>query len=319
MVSYSAPLADQSRSTAKASPLTQSTSMQGEAALVGADVERFAVTVLRGQLVVEALVEERAGLLAGIGVVMKLQAVEAEGVGGNGIFERAGAPERCQVGCGKRFEFANARVRALEDGLKAGAGEVGGELFNDGGADGGVVHAGDEQLQDDDVGVLVDDEAGELIGLGKDEAAGVCLRVEQHFAAGQGGLDALAQEWKPGGGIEVATRDEAQGNLRGGAVQGRAEQVAGLVVHRNKARRDSFAVCDRRDGLDGEEICLIDPDVACAEPLGSAPGDGGAGALGDGSRDALGAYEIRHIPYGTGVGQGVGMARRRAVWVASSF
>ena len=53
--------------------------MKGEAALVGADVEGSAVGVAGGGGVVEALVEECAGLLAGGGVVGEMQAVDGEG------------------------------------------------------------------------------------------------------------------------------------------------------------------------------------------------------------------------------------------------
>ena len=49
--------------------------MQGEPALVGADIERLAVRVSRSGGIVLALVEERPGLLSGASIVVKIQAV----------------------------------------------------------------------------------------------------------------------------------------------------------------------------------------------------------------------------------------------------
>ena len=45
--------------------------VQGEAALIAEDIQRFAVSVLRGGRVVLALIEERAGLLSVERLVVK--------------------------------------------------------------------------------------------------------------------------------------------------------------------------------------------------------------------------------------------------------
>ena len=52
--------------------------MERESALVGADVEGFATGVTGSSGVVEALVEEGPGLLAGGGVEVEAEAVEGE-------------------------------------------------------------------------------------------------------------------------------------------------------------------------------------------------------------------------------------------------
>ena len=51
--------------------------MESEASLIAEDVERFSVGVVGGGVIVLALVEEGAGLLAMESVVMKLDAVHA--------------------------------------------------------------------------------------------------------------------------------------------------------------------------------------------------------------------------------------------------
>ena len=70
--------------------------MQGEAALVAADVEGAAncsqaPRPLPRGCVVGALIEKRAGLLSGVGVVVKSQAVQMK-LGGRGGTRRIGQP-----------------------------------------------------------------------------------------------------------------------------------------------------------------------------------------------------------------------------------
>ncbi len=52
--------------------------MQGETALVGADVERLAMGIAGRGGVVQTLVKKGSGLLPGIGVVVKCQPIEME-------------------------------------------------------------------------------------------------------------------------------------------------------------------------------------------------------------------------------------------------
>ena len=145
--------------------------VEREAALVGADVEGAAgssglLGVCSGGGVVQALIEEGAGLLAG-GVEVEAQAVEGE----DGVecgFTAADVERR--FGCGRQmFEFADAGVGALDDGVDPG---LGGEDVDEDLADVVLRGALGEQLHDDERVVAVGDDAGERVGFGEDEAAG---------------------------------------------------------------------------------------------------------------------------------------------------
>ncbi len=50
--------------------------MQRKTTLVGTDVQRLSMSMARGGGIVQALVEESARLLPGVGVVVKRQAVQ---------------------------------------------------------------------------------------------------------------------------------------------------------------------------------------------------------------------------------------------------
>lgn len=167
--------------------------MEGEAALVGADVESAGggsggLGVVGGGVVVEALVEEGAGFLAAVAVV-----VEAEAVEGEGGFERAGGgvfEERCGRWCGEVFELADAPVGAFDDGAESwqvaeGAGAFGGEeFFREEFAEIVLRGALGEELEEDEVAVAVGDDAGEVVGFREDEADGIgCGVVCEHASA----------------------------------------------------------------------------------------------------------------------------------------
>jgi len=98
-----------------------------------------------------ALVEERSGFLAFQGVVAELDAVHGEGGGGLFTLQQAGSASR------KSFEFANARIDALND--RTGR-KTAGQFGEDGQAHGIDVHGLGEDLQRKNVVVSVDDKAG---------------------------------------------------------------------------------------------------------------------------------------------------------------
>src|SRR5580692_11524953 len=158
--------------------------MQGEATLVAADVERAAARnrirypeALRPQLrggVVGALIEKGSGLLAGVGVVVKDEAIEMKLSGCNGR-SWIGKPQRVCAGCGQAFKFTNAGIGALENcrGREILAQDAHACFRNSGGE-----KAFGEELQNHQVAVFVCDEAGQLVGLAEREAAGVVGCVE---------------------------------------------------------------------------------------------------------------------------------------------
>ena len=85
--------------------------MESKRTLIAEDVEGVAVGVMRGGGVVFALIEEGSGLLAFESVVMELDAVHGDDGGGLAAVNEARGTR------GKFFQFANAGVDALDDGL----------------------------------------------------------------------------------------------------------------------------------------------------------------------------------------------------------
>ncbi len=74
------------------------------------------------------------------------------------------------------FEFADLWVGALPEGDAPGVGaEVFAEDFGEELADVVLGGALGEELEDDEVVVAVGDDAGEVVGFGEDESAGVVL------------------------------------------------------------------------------------------------------------------------------------------------
>ncbi len=198
--------------------------VQGEAALVGADVERAACAAERlgavgGGGVVEALVEEGAGLLAGGGVEGEAEAVDGEG----GL--EAGARLR---GCGTRGSGRRG-CRAASSSRMRGSGRSTSGVRPRASAERISARAARtsswavpwvRSCRMSEVVVAVGDDAGEAVGFGEDEAAGV---------GGGAALGSGAGGEPIGLGDEVAT--EAECGLEAGAqvgeVGGAGERRAG--------------------------------------------------------------------------------------------
>ena len=199
--------------------------VEGESSLVGAAVEGSSAGVAGGGLVVMALVKEGAGLLAGGGVVAEAEAVEGED-GVEGGFGAGGEEGLAGAGC-ELLQFPDSWVGAFEDGCDSGqSGEDGGE----GGADVVLGSCLGEELDDDEVVVAVDDDAGEVVCLGEDEAGGVaaCEVVggcdAELVAKRDGGVEADAEELEEGCAVECGFGgDEPDGDLGGGAIDAGAD------------------------------------------------------------------------------------------------
>ena len=209
--------------------------MKGESALVGADVECFFEAESLGPGcgcgVVLALIQEGSGFLAAVGVEVEAEAVEAEvgaGLRALGVV----AEERRGGWSGKAFELTDTGVGAFPDGNFAG--QLFGQDFDADVSGFRVVEAFGEELHDYDSGVFVDDEAGEIVGFGEDETAGVGFRAEERLAAIDGGSQAVGELGEPLGLGDEFAGDEAQGDLRDGAVEGGAERDAAVVDYRNE-------------------------------------------------------------------------------------
>src|SRR5262245_25797099 len=196
-----------------------------EAAGVGEAIEHLAS---RGELAhamaVLALVEEEAGLLPLFHVDAEVEAVfhdrAARGV--------AVAPREAHASW-QGLEFAHLGVRAFEDRL--GGGELR-ERVQDQVAP--ALDAGGEELRHQHVGIAVDDQAGQAVGLTVHQAQRVGMAPRrQRLAQGESTLDPAAEK----GRIHLLRRVEgphARPDLRLGAVPGLPVKLpAGVLeVHR---------------------------------------------------------------------------------------
>lgn len=140
---------------------------------------------------------------------MELKAIETEGSCGEGL-GWVSAIERGEIGCGKTFKFADAGIGALKNG---GGLKRRGEDADDGLTDALGEQAPGKQLDDDEIGVFVDDEAGEVVRLAEAEAAGVGFGGEESVAAGDGGGQALREKGQPCRVLDGFAGDEAKGDL----------------------------------------------------------------------------------------------------------
>jgi len=139
--------------------------------------------------------------------------------------------------------------------------------LGDGGADLVGIEAAGEQLDDDDAGVFVDDEAGELVGFTEDEAAGVREGVEHGAAAGDGGAETVCEEGEPGRLGDQFASNDAEGKLGGRAEERGAEENAAAIDDGDEA--GWFAGPEFKS----HELRGVDPEVALAERFGGSAGD----------------------------------------------
>ncbi|HVA91824.1 MAG TPA: hypothetical protein VNL71_18515, partial [Chloroflexota bacterium] len=102
-------------------------------------------------------------------------------------------------------------------------------------------------------------------------AAGVGFVRQQGAAAGDGGAQAGFEESEPGGLVEGFAGDDAQGDLRGRAVERGAEEQSTAVCDGEKGGRVAGA------GLKLLDVGGIDPEMAGAESVGGAAADAGSG------------------------------------------
>ena len=213
--------------------------VEREAALIGANIECAADAagsedVPGRRIVVEALIEKGSGLLACGGVVVEAKVVECKGRGCGCSFRRRCVREqRAGRGCWELLELADARIGTLPEGERLVArGKLCAEDFDDDLADVILRSALREQLQENEVVIAIGDDAGEVVGLGEDQAVRVVFGSDRGELATERerGCDAGSQVnevllAREGG----RARDEARDDLRGGGIECGAERDLAVV------------------------------------------------------------------------------------------
>ena len=198
--------------------------------------------------VVFALIEIDAGLLAVAEIGFELESVHADV---DALRDVAGE----DLGfLAEIFELADEDVVAGEDafGLEQFL-----EAIGDGGA--GGVHTLIEELDDEVVTVAIDHEAGQEVAFSVNEAIGIGV-LDGALAEIEGRAEAVEVE----GAVEgfVLVGEEAESDLRGGAVMGDAEALASLIENADRfaglglaAVSDVAGIDPRMSGLDAD-LCL---------------------------------------------------------------
>ena len=252
--------------------------MERKSALVAANIESAALpgctrdgapSRLRGS-VVGALVEKRAGFLAGVGVVMKDESVEMKLRAGRPGERVRQATSGSALGAGRPSKLADARIGPLENRRRR-------EFFAK------HAHAGfacasrkqtfGEELQNDQVAVFVGDDAGQFVGLAEAKTAGVVGGVEQRFAPRDGRAQPCLEQFEPCGLIDGLARDEAQRDLRRGTVESRAEEEAAVVGDRQQKPGRLLWILAGAKRLN---VRSVDPQMAGAQTIGGAARDDGS-------------------------------------------
>ena len=224
--------------------------VEAEGALVAATVEHAAALREGGDAaVLGALVKVKAGFLRAEEVHEEFEAINGQPAGGVGL-------------AGKRAGFEREALVAAGGGVVAEDDFLGLEKLLEGGGDVGQVafDAGGEGLEDEGAVVLVNDEAGEVVGIGPDEAA-VGAGFTSRVAAGEGGGESAVNK----GAVE---RDgfagvAAPGDIGFRGTEARAEEAAAGVV-----QDGGLAVGLGGDG--GAELAVEDPGVALKDAGGWA-------------------------------------------------
>ena len=205
---------------------------------------------------------------------MKAEAVELELSGScwNGsVFDKKWS----QIGRRQALQLAHFRVGPLQNHSRS--------LFFAQHAHTGFAHRGriqplGQQLNDDQRAVLVDDQAGQLVGLAEAEAAGVGAFVEQGLPPPDRRAQPVFEQLEPGGLVDGLARDHPERNLRTGAVERRSQQQPTAIGHGQQRGRVAGGQFDRFN------VGGVDPQMAGTQPVGGAAADLGAGNPGFGGR-----------------------------------
>ncbi len=177
-------MAFSSRSTAVASRPPPDQGIEREAAGVRAEIEHGAVGAEGGQVAaVVALIAEKAGLVAALEAHPEAEAVLADHDLIGGLARRHGTPREV---LGQRDRFVHlcadvGRSQALRE-QPADRPET-------------LVDAQAERLDREHVGEAIDDQAGQAVALGVNDAEGVGRRVEPEHVAPQ--ADRLVEPGRP--------------------------------------------------------------------------------------------------------------------------
>src|SRR6185312_41840 len=146
--------------------LARSRQMQGKAALVSANIQRLSMRILRGGGIVLPLIEKRSGLLAALRIVVKRNAVHAEGR--RGLI--AGKNLRSQRW--KLFQLANALIDTFNDVFNLREFP---ESINDGRAPFRLVPGLSEDLQSKNIVIAVNHQPGKPVALAENKPIGVTV------------------------------------------------------------------------------------------------------------------------------------------------
>src|ERR1039458_3826477 len=221
--------------------------VQRKSSLIGETVERVSVSVaLRGSVVL-ALMEEGASLLPAESIEVEADRVHGE--------DGAGALAAHQLRLARRqlLQFANVRIDALDD---AGLGKVFGDGVEDRLPQVLAIESLGERLQGKHIVVLVEDDAGQQVGLAEDHAIGIGVARDLCAKANCGG-NALPQERCELRFADFVASQEADRNLRCTAVERRSQMAAALIADMHQ--RSSSSLGGRH------EIGAIDPQVSASQ------------------------------------------------------
>ena len=246
---------------------------------------------------------------------MEEQAVQpefgAEGGGVSGI--KRFRTRRCQP-----FQLTHSRVGPLQNSRRR-------QLFSQH-AHAALAHTRGEQtfgqeLHDDQLAVLVRHQAGQLVCLTEAQATGVVLLVEHWLAPPDRRMQTGLQQIQPLRLTDRLARNQPKGNLRGRAIKRRAQKQSAAVGHGQQRGRVA------RGQLNSLNVGGVDPQMACAQPVGGAAVDPGSSAcISLGILDilpllragfllntlrtrrglgCLGRFPFRSRPLGAGLGHGL--------------
>src|ERR1019366_3441139 len=221
--------------------------MQRKSSLISKTVERVSVSVARRGGIVLALIEESASLLPAESVEVETDSVHGE--------DRAGAVAAHQLRLARwqLLQFANVGIDALDD---TGLGIVFGDGVEDRLPQLLAIKSLGQRLHGKHIVVLVENEPGQQVGLAEDHAAGIGVARDLRAKA-DCGSDALPQERCDLRFADFVAGEEADGNLRCTAVEGRTQMAATIIADMHQRARRSLA---RR-----HQIGAIDPQVSAAQ------------------------------------------------------
>ena len=227
--------------------------MESESALVTEDIKRFAPRVLGGGRVVFALVQKGTGLLAFECVVVETHPVHGEDGVVSLALDQAGGQGS------ELLQFPHPGIDPFDNGggfellIEFGRNYLTHRL---------PIDCLGKYLQREQVVIAIDDQPGQKVRLAENDSIRVAISHHPR-TIGDRCLQAFAQQagqvsHRPG-------RNHADGNLRGAAIERRAQALATLISYLDQGP-GSHAVR-------GDDVGTVDPDVAFFQTGGAAAGN----------------------------------------------